>query len=572
MNTSCRVSFLDPDTREVLEARIIRFWVKHRWALPLKVLKPINLFKLKKFQPSTVLQFASSPSATCVSGSHSTVKFAELLEKPPQAHSGEKVITEESVPTLKRPLLVPSTVCKEIQSALGAIPSGDYHGPSKASLTGQEGRPPSQSLTLSLMGRTRKSETVGWVKRDSREPGPSSAMVRNEPREESGGQASGDPCHRVTVMEVNLGSQSLRGEEAREAVEAKESPALQPQSSVILETKVLTKSQTTNVHMRSLEVPGARKSFLLPRMSVFQHPGEPCLNMEVASEFNSKVKVQSDNQLQDFPKHRFLAADNLASQVPQCHPQRVPTRDRLASQEPSGLMEAQRSNLGQQEPKTSKLQDSWKSQSKMIAPTYKREDCRRHKPGEHEERFKELGTSQAGSMSRPAQVRKKKPISATAQSHGSVKSRSTLKSETAEGQALMPAVGQIPEEERAIHHGLHATKLNGHKLEFQVPVCGRFCCHRLTSYPEQGRMMGYTACSHKATPKGQSCSIREREVRHQHSLKSVRFDDEQLGLRCLPSLPPKKSLFPVSTCQYGPRIPGAPAHHQHCPRHCHLWG
>lgn len=92
-------------------------------------------------------------------------------------------------------------------------------------------------------------------------------------------------------------------------------------------------------------------------MSVFQHPGEPYLNMEVASEFKSKVNVQSDNQLQDFLKHMFLAADNLASQVPQCHPQRVPTRDRLASQEPSGLMEAQRSNLGQQEPKTSGLME-----------------------------------------------------------------------------------------------------------------------------------------------------------------------------------------------------------------------
>ncbi|XP_058926884.2 spermatogenesis-associated protein 31A6-like [Kogia breviceps] len=621
VNTSRRVSFLDADTQEVLEAHIIKLRVKHRWTLPLKVLKPINLFKLKKFQPSTILQVAFSPSATCVSGSHSTVKFAEFPGKT-QAHSGEKVITEESVPTLMRPLLVPSPVCKKIQSALGGIPSGDYHGPSKSSLTGEEGRPPSQSLTLSLVGRTWKSETVEWVKRDSLEPGPSSAMVRNEPREESGGQASQDPCHRVTVMEVNLGSQSLRGEEAREAVGAKESPALQPQSSVILETKVLTKAQTTNVHMRSLEVPGTSKSFVLPRMSVLQHPGEPCLNMEVASELKSKVKVQSDNQLQDFPKHMFLAADNLASQVPQCHPQRVPTRDRLASQETSGLMAAQRSNLEQQEPKTSKLQDSWKSQSKIIAPTYKREDCRRHKPRDHEEGFKELGTSQAGSMSRLAQVRgitdsvgrkclqlmpekkhsppenlfrkrmrlflkrifpnekvngqdalqKFKPISATAQSHGSVKNRSILKSETAEGQALMTAVGQNPEEKIAVHHGLHATKLNEHKQEFQAKVCGSFCYHRLSSYPEQGRMMGYIDCSHQAISKDQSCSIREREVRHKHSLKNVRFNDEQLGLRCLPSSTPKKSLFPVSTCKYAPRIPDAPAHHQHCPKHCHLWG
>lgn len=136
----------------------------------------------------------------------------------------------------------------------------------------------------------------------------------------------------------------------------------------------------------------------------------------------------------------------------------------------------------------------------------------------------------------------------------------------------MTAVGQILEEKIAIHHGLHATKLNEHKQEFQAPVCGCFCYHRLTSYPEQGRMMGYIACSHQATSKGQSCSIREREVRHQHSLKSVRFDDEQLGVMCLPSSPSKKSLFPVSTCQYGPRIPGTPARHQHCPRHCHLWG
>ncbi|XP_057576632.1 spermatogenesis-associated protein 31A6-like [Hippopotamus amphibius kiboko] len=520
MNTSHRLSFLDPDIREALEAHITRFWVKHRWGLPFKVLKPINLFKLKKAQPSRIWQLAFPPSATGVSRSHSTVKFAEFLGKPPQAHSRDKVIMEESVPTLVRPLLAPSPVCKPIQRDLGGIPSGDSHGPSKAPLTGQEGRPPSQSLTLSLVGRTQKSETVEWTKRDSLEPHPRSAMARNEPREESGGPASRDPFHKVQMMEVNLGSQSLRGEEAREAGEAKESPVLQPQSRVTLETKVLTKSQTTSVHMRNLEAPGTSKSSLLPRMSIFQHPGETCLNTEVASEFKSKGNVQSDNQLQDCPKQVFPAVDNLASQVPQCHPQRVPTRDRLASQAPSGLMAAQRSSPGQQEPKTSKPQDSGKSQSKMVAPTYKKEDCRQHKPGENEEGFKELETSQAGSMNNPTQVRgikdsvgskclqlvpenkqsppeslfrkrmrlflkrifpskkvngrdalqKCKPISATAQSQGSGKSRSILNSETAEAQALMTTLGQILEEKMAIHHGLHARKLKEQKQELQAPV------------------------------------------------------------------------------------------------------
>ncbi|KAF5912623.1 hypothetical protein HPG69_007611 [Diceros bicornis minor] len=621
-NTSPRVSFLDADTREVLEAHITRFWVKHRWGLPLKVLKPINLLKLKKAQPLSLPQSAFPPSATCVSGTHSIIKFAEFLGKPPQAHPGKKVVTEESVSTLVRPLLAPSLVCEEVQGALRGTPPGGDRGPSKASLTGQEGRPPSQSLTLSLVGTTWQSGTVVEAESGSLEPSPSSAMARNEPREDSGGRASRDPCQRVTMLERNLGSQFLKAKEARETVEVKESPDLQPPSRVILGTNVLTKSQSINVHLRSLETPGTNKNPLLPRMSVSQDPGEPCLNTDVVSEFKSKLKVQSANQPHDCPTHMLLAADSLASHVPQCHPQKVPTGDRLHSQGRCGPMAAQRSSQGQQEPMISKLQDSWKSQSKMIAPTYEREDCRRPNLGEHKERFEELGTSQAGSMSHPAQVKgmvnpagskylpllpekkqgplesifrkrmrlffqwifprkkvkgqdvlqKHKPRSAIAQSQGSVKSRTIMDSETAEAQALMTAVGQILEEKMAIYHGLHATKLNEHKQEPQAPVCVCSCCHRLPLYAERGRMMSYTACNHQATSKGQSCSVKEKQVRHRQSLKSVRFNEEQLSLRRLPSLPPKEPLSPVSPCQYGPRMPGVPGRHQHCPRHCLLRG
>ncbi|XP_055283697.1 spermatogenesis-associated protein 31A3-like [Moschus berezovskii] len=619
VNTCYRVSFLDPDTQEELEAHITRFWVKHRWGLPLKILKPINLFKLKKPQPSP-MQFVSPHSATYVSESHSTVKFSEFLGNPPKAHSREKVIKEESVHTLIRPLLTTSPVYKENQRVLASIPCDDYHGPSEASLTGLEDRSPSQSLKLSIVGRTWKTEALKWTRRDSPESHPGSTMARNEPREESGGQSSQDPCQRVKMTEVNLGSQSLRSKEAREAAEAKESPAFRQQSRVTLGTKVLTKPQTTSVHRRNLEAPGASKHSPLTRMSVFQRPGEPCLNTDIASK--SKGKARSNNQPQHCPRHTCLAADNVTSPVPHCHPQRAPTRDRLASQTLHGFKAAQRQSLGQQEPKTSKLQDSWKSQSKMIAPTCKREDCRRHKPGEHKESFKELGTSQVGSMRRPAQVwgkvesvrskclqvtpekkqgpqeslfRKKirlllkwifpsrkvkggdalqkcKPISATTQSEGPVESRSILNSENAKAQALMTAVGQILEEKMAIHHGLHATKLKEPKEELHAPVCRCFCYYRLPSYPQQGKNMGYTACSHQVTSKGQSCSIREWEVRQQQSSKSVRFNDEQLSPRCLPTSSPKKTLTPVRPCQYGPRIPGAPVHHQHCPRHCHLWG
>uniref|UniRef100_A0A9L0T7X9 Uncharacterized protein n=1 Tax=Equus caballus TaxID=9796 RepID=A0A9L0T7X9_HORSE len=545
MNTSPRISFLLADTREVLEAHITRFWVRHRWGLPLRVLK----------------SSAFPSSATCVSGAHSMIKFAEFWGKPPQVHAGEKMVTEESVSTLLRPLLAPSLACEEVQRAQRGTPSGDNCGPLKTSLTGQQGSPPPQ----------------------------------NEPREESGGWASQDPS------------------------EAKESPDLQPQSRVILGTNVLTKSQTINVHMRNLEAPGTSKSVLLPRMSVFQDSGKPCLNTIVLSELKSKLKVQSENQSQDCPTHMLPATDSLASQVPQCDPQKVPTGDRPPSQKLCGLMAAQRSSRGQQDPKISKLQDSWKSQSKMIAPTYKRGGCRRPNIREHEEKF-ELWNSQATNVSHPMQVRgmvnpigskrlqlkqektqgplespfrkrmrlfyqwifpptkaksqavlqKCKPISAIAQNQDSVKSRSIKDSETSEAQALMTAVGQILEEKMATHHGLHATKLTEHKQEPQAPVCGCSCCHRLPLYAEQGRMMSYIACNRQATSKGQSCSVREKQVRHRQSLKSVRFNEEQLSLRCLPSLPPKKTFSPVSPCKYGPRMPGAPGCHQHCPRHCLL--
>ncbi|XP_006738889.2 spermatogenesis-associated protein 31A3-like [Leptonychotes weddellii] len=578
VNTSHRVSFFHPDIQEVLEAHIIRFWVRHRWGLPLKVLKPINLL-MKKVQPLTILQFASTPSATRVSGAPS-VKFAEFLGKPPQACLGKKAITEESVSTLERPLLAPSPVYEEIHRVLGMAPSSDNQGPLKASLIGQEDRPPSQSLTLNFMGRTWQSGSAECIERSSLELSPSSSMARNEPREKSVDWTSQDPCHRVAMLEMNLGSQCFSAE------------------------------KDINVHMGSLDT-----SKKLSRMSFFQDPGESCLNEE-ESEFNSKVNTESENQPQDCSTHMLLAADNLASQVPQCHPQRVPTGDKVASQMLYGFIADQRSCLRQQEPMISKLQDSWKNQCKMTVPTCEREHYRRLNSGN--ERFEELRTSQAECMSHPAPVRgivdsfrrryfqllpekkqgppeslfrkrmrrflqwifpnekdkgqnalqKCKPI--TAQNQGPVKSKSIMASETPESRALMTAVGQIIEEKMAIHHGLHATKLNEHNQELQAPVCGCFRYHRLPFYPERGRIMNYIAHSHQATSKDQSSSIRERQVRHRRSLKSVRFKDEQLGLKHLPSLPPKKTLSPVSPCQYGPRMPGVPSHHHHCPRHCLL--
>ncbi|KAM7092064.1 spermatogenesis-associated protein 31A1-like [Molossus nigricans] len=546
VNTCCRVSFLPRDSRRELEAHLTKFSVRHRWGLPLKLLKAMNLFKVKKAAASPGLQLAFVPSSTCASGAYSIVKSDGSLGKPPPACPGEKVNTEESVPTLARPLPARSPVCEDTQSALRGTPSGDDHGSSTASLTRREGRPPSQSLA-----RPRQSRTAEWVERGSLGPGPSSAMARNEPRGKGRGGASQGPPHRVTVLDMNLGSQSSRAKEARETVEASSSPALQPE----LGTNVLAKSEDMNAHVRSLEAAGTSESSLFPRMSVLHNPGKPCLNKEDFNEFKSKGKVQFKNQPQDCPTLMPLAAGNLASQVPQGHSQRVPTAHGPASHVSCGLTGSRRSSLGKQEPRISHGQDTWKKQIKMIAPFYRGEECRRPNPGEHAEGPEKLGTSQATGMSPSAKaegrghavgpeknqgfpesvfrqrmrlfcqwisphkelsgedaLQKYKPKPASAQSQGPGRCRSVMDSKIPEAQTVMAAVGQILEERMAVHHGLHSTKSKGHTQEPEAPV------YRCCRYPEKGSLMSHSACSHQAAPTAQSGSGRDRQSQAQEAV------------------------------------------------------
>ncbi|KAM7092050.1 LOW QUALITY PROTEIN: spermatogenesis-associated protein 31A1-like [Molossus nigricans] len=525
-----------------LEAHLTKFSVRHRWGLPLKVLKAMNLLKVKKAAASPGLRLAFVPSSTCASGAYSVVKSDGSLGKPPLACPGERN-TEESVPTLARPLPARSPVCEDTQSALGRTPSGDDHGSSTASLTRWEGRPPSQSLAL-----PRQSRTAEWVERGSLGPGPSSAMARNEPRGKGRGGASQGPPHRVTVLDMNLGSQSSRAKEARETVEASSSPALHPE----LGTNVLAKSEDMNAHLRSLEAAGTSESSLFPRMSVLHNPGKPCLNKEVLNEFKSKGKVQFKNQPQDCPTLMPLAAGNLASQVPQGHSQRVPTAPGPASHVSCGLTGSRRSSLGKQEPRISHGQDTWKKQIKMIAPFYRGEECRRPNPGEHAEGPEKLGTSQATGMSPSAKaegtgdavgpkknqgfpesvfrqrmrlfcqwisphkelssedaLQKYKPKPASAQSQGPGRCRSVMDSKIPEAQTVMAAVGQILEERMAVHHGLHSTKSKGHTQEPEAPV------YRCCRYPEKGSLMSHSACSHQAALTAQSGSGRDRQSQAQ---------------------------------------------------------
>uniref|UniRef100_A0A2K5JJ64 Uncharacterized protein n=1 Tax=Colobus angolensis palliatus TaxID=336983 RepID=A0A2K5JJ64_COLAP len=349
VNTAQVLPFLEPCTQQVLGAHIGRLWAKDRWGLPLRVLKPIQCFKLEKVSSLSLTQLAGPSSATCESGAGSKVEVATFLREPPMESLRKHVLTKAS--DMSESLLASSPACKQFQRAPPGIPSWNDHGPLKAPPAAQEDKWPSKPFTYSLTGSTEQSR--------------------------------------------RLGAQSSRAGEIREAV---------PQPRVPLGTRMLANLQATREDVCGFEAPGTSKSSLLPKMSVSQDPRRLCLMEEVISEFEPGMAMKSETQPQVcaavvlLPDGQAsvlpLAAENLAPQVPQGHLQSMPTGNMQASQELHGLMAARRSNLGHREPKNPNCQVSCKRQSPIFPPTHKSENSRKPNLERHEERLDGLRTPQ----------------------------------------------------------------------------------------------------------------------------------------------------------------------------------
>ena len=485
-----------------------------------------------------------------------------FLRKPPMPSLRKQVLTKAS-DHMPESLLASSPACKQFQRAPRGIPSWNDHGPLKPPPAGEEGRWPSKPLTYSLTGSTQQSRS--------------------------------------------LGAQSSKAGETREAV---------PQCRVPLETCMLANLQATSEDVHGFEAPGTSKSSLHPRVSVSQDPRKLCLMEEVVSEFEPGMATKSETQPQVCAAVVLLpdgqasvvphASENLASQVPQGHLQSMPTGNMWASQELHDLMAARRSKLVHEEPRNPNCQGSCKSQRPMFPPIHKSEKSRKPNLEKHEERLEGLRTPQLTpvrktedthqdegvqllpSKKQPPSIshfgenikqffqcifskKKSKPAPVTAESQNTVKNRSCVYSSGAEAQGLMMAVGQMLEKKMSLCHACHASKVNQHKQKFQVPVCGFPCNHRHLFYSEHGRILSYAASSQQATLKSQGCPNRDRQIRNQQPLKSVRCNNEQWGLRHPQILHPKKAVSPVSPPQHWPKTSGASSHHHHCPRHCLLW-
>ncbi|XP_022348380.1 spermatogenesis-associated protein 31E1-like, partial [Enhydra lutris kenyoni] len=476
-----------------------------------KVLKPINLFKLKK---GFLLSRPSLPrSATCISKASSSTKF---MGNPPQPYQGEGT------------------------------------------------RPPSRTFTYSFVGRIWHSETASkTLMNRTLESSPSPVTATKEPRRANGGWASRD----VTVLELSLEPQDLSVKEPGEVEEA-------PAWGVTLEPRVLANNQGLRGELRSGSS-GKSDSPPPPTKLVTRDPEELCLEawrrgsesrklMETENrpraasptvllqDCETGVLLQdcaTERLLQDCQSNVFLTADVLASQGCLSGFQSGSSEDTSTSQVPRGPRS--RGQSPHRQPGPPGLRHQWKSLSRSCVPPEERESSRRSPSREPDKQSSELKLLQISEVTRPVQSQEsaeasgskaceislkkeaappenyfrrrmkhllqwflpsrgkgledslQKGKSSSSQGRGQATGRSAMDSTSAEAQVVVTAVGQILEEKMVPHQGLRAPEFSWCQKDLQASADPSVCYHRVLSYQEQRRVMRETARP-QGTPRGHS--------------------------------------------------------------------
>ncbi|XP_062062787.1 spermatogenesis-associated protein 31E1-like [Lepus europaeus] len=397
---SCEITsqmFLNPGTQGVLEAHVKRLQVRHRWALPLKVLKPINHFKLKKAQAPPLPWPTVPSSATC--GSE-----ANFLEGPHRKGSEETVMTREPVLTLKRALPIPWPAYKRAQGALGVTPSWNICALAKVPGAGEAARLHSQPLTSSSTGRTWHGEAALEAGQGSPEQRPSSAAARNEAPGESGVLASPGPCSSPWMLEFNGAAQCPWAGEVSEAVKLGELKSSTWEAGVAADPQTLCGSL-------SVDSLGTSRSPSASSISMGHREGAPDLKAQAVDEKALQAEAESESEslaaagllLQDLAPEMILTADILAFQASRARSGSVCSSSTSASRGLSDLLWRAERSWEQQGPRIPKARFPWERERKVFSPTDKPDVCRRLRHREQEERLAGQRAPQAPGTCHPTQ-------------------------------------------------------------------------------------------------------------------------------------------------------------------------
>nr|XP_008256515.3 spermatogenesis-associated protein 31E1 isoform X1 [Oryctolagus cuniculus] len=606
VNTSRKLSFLNPLTRFLLETHLKGFDARYGWCIQQKAHESAQVTPNAN-QASSPPQPTFPSSAASGTGLNMRDDVARHLENPPDKGPREEK-AKQSCHIRDWLLFDPSSEYEDVQRVPTARPPAGPCGFSEAPESRQETRlPPTERVTHSPLGRIQLSRTVQKAERGSPERRPRAETARSEPQRERRRATLLDFCHSPEEQKSSRGVQPKRAEEIRQRLQTKGKPRAWD---VTVGASMTTNVEGLDVSL-SLQSQGTSRHPQPSRTSVDLSVGQPGLRAQDSHDLEVQVEVDPEKRR---PRH-------VASVLPQDRsPVLLPTTDILASQaswvasqgSPSSTTPASlglrdrlsnaRSNQEQQEARTPKGKALRKSESKTFSPPDKRGACKRPKPEEQEPRAPKKRVTIACGMSRPAWDRetedslgdkappllpeegqappeghikqrtrpslpwfspsqkgsewedplaKGRPASATARSHGSRLERMIAERRDAEAQAVTTAVAKILIDKLGLRRQPGPSEVHEPKKEAQGLLCRSSCLHRGPSSQEKKRVVIDPAFIKQATPRDLSCSVKSRWI----SEKDTNW---------VP--PPREPVMPASPRQQALRVTSISRWNVHCPR------
>lgn len=184
MSSPEALAFLHPCTQQALEEHV-RLWVRHMWRLPLKVLRIITYFKLKKVSFLPLRLSSQSSSTPTISEASSECDVVALPGKPSQTYLEEAVIDEPSSSSLES-ILLSSSSSKELDTALIGIPFTSHHRPLETLFNRLQNRQPSENFTHIIRDRSCQNMTViDTIKEKQEDPLPPREDIAKDPGAQS---------------------------------------------------------------------------------------------------------------------------------------------------------------------------------------------------------------------------------------------------------------------------------------------------------------------------------------------------------------------------------------------------
>ncbi|XP_058528780.1 spermatogenesis-associated protein 31E1-like [Ochotona princeps] len=596
VNTSRKLSFLNPLTRFLLETHLKRFDARYGWFLLEKAHEGTNLNAEAK-QASSLSQCTLPLSAVCAAEANVRTKIASYLGGRPENETREQRV-EQSGQITERLFCPASPEPIKVQRVLTMRPTACTCGFSVAPATRQEPRLPATELVTSTpLGRSQLGRTD--QRAGSPEWRPRPMIARSEPQDKSCRAALANPCYSLERHKTKRGSQPTMAEDISQRGKAK---GKSHTWGATVGASVMTDMQAIDMSL-SLKPQGSRKHSHPPRTSAVCSAGQLGQRAQGSNELEGQTEVDSEKpplrQVAGITQQKgtaltFPTTDILASQASWVASQSLSSGKTSAPQGLNDRLSNAMSDQGQQEARIPNNLGPRKSESKMfISPD------KRSKPGELKERAAKKRVTIAGGMSHPTRDQKPEvmpflpqkvltppdihvqqtmrpslqwfsptpkgtewkdtlergtPASAAAQSHTPCLEKMVTERKEAEAQAIITAVAKVLINKLGLQQQPGPAQLHQQKKEPQAMLLGRSCLRSGSSYPEKKRVVIDPAFIKLTTPKGLSRSVKSRWIEKENKLVSS----------------PRELVSPASPSQHRLTVTRISSWHVHCPSNCLL--